>query len=61
MTSLAYSSLEIMPAYDSKAFLVKTQLEILLEKNYFEDSNWKMKVSVEEQYIKIKATCITYP
>jgi len=29
MTSLEYNSFKIMLAYDSKAFLVKTQLEIL--------------------------------
>jgi hypothetical protein len=48
VTSLEYSSLKIMIACDSKAFLVKTQLEIFLEKKYLKDSNWKMKVFVEE-------------
>jgi hypothetical protein len=48
MTSLEYISLKIMLAYDSKAFLMKTQLEIILEKHYLKDSNWKMKVFVEE-------------
>jgi hypothetical protein len=36
MTNLEFSSLKIMLAYDSKAFLVKTQLEIVSEKKLFE-------------------------
>jgi len=32
MKSLEYNSLKIMLAYDSKAFLVKTKLEIFLLK-----------------------------
>jgi len=47
MTSLEYHSLKIMLAYDSKAFLVKTQLEIY-KKKVLKGSNWKMKVFVEE-------------
>jgi hypothetical protein len=48
MRSLEYISLKIMLACDSKALLVKTQLEIFLEKNQLKVSNWKMKVFVEK-------------
>jgi hypothetical protein len=49
MTSLEYSSLKTMLASDSKTFLVKTKLELFLEKkNYLKDSNWKMKAFVKE-------------
>jgi hypothetical protein len=61
MRSLEYSALKIRLACDSKALLVKTQLEIFLEKNQLKISNWKMKVFVEEYYIKTKAMCIIYP
>jgi hypothetical protein len=37
-----------MLAYDSKAFLVKTKLEIFLLKKDLKYYNWKIKVFLEE-------------